>query len=91
MGKQTSAIVLSAIAMTYGDQDAYGRVIDVTNEFPEEGFSYEEMRAGKCRSYVRVTMQAHEFDSWSEDDGSEWEEYWQVVPGGGLIQARRVS
>jgi hypothetical protein len=32
-------------------------VVNVSHEFPENGFSYEDMRAGICRAYVRVTME----------------------------------
>ena len=28
---------------------------------------------------------------WTETDGTTWEEYWQSLPGGGLIQTRKVA
>lgn len=33
-------------------------VIHVSHEFPEDGFSYDDMRVGKCREFVRVTLQS---------------------------------
>ena len=32
-----------------------------------------------------------EMFSWEEPDGTAWEEYWMVIPGGGLVQARRTA
>jgi hypothetical protein len=32
-------------------------VIDVSHEFPEDGFSYEAMRNGLCGACVRVTVE----------------------------------
>ena len=28
---------------------------------------------------------------WEELDGSVWQEYWQPVPGGGLVEVQRIS
>ena len=39
--------------------DGY-RVIEITHEFPEQGFSYDDMREGKCRAYVRVVLRRDE-------------------------------
>ena len=32
-------------------------VINVSPEFPENGFSYEDMRDGRCKAYVWVTCE----------------------------------
>ena len=32
-------------------------VVDVSHEFPEHGFSYEDMRNGLCGACVRVTVE----------------------------------
>lgn len=53
---QRQYITLATQAPQCGDEyaDDY-EVIDVSHEFPENGFSYDQMRAGECRAYVRVT------------------------------------
>lgn len=28
---------------------------------------------------------------WTESDGTEWEEFWQPVPGGGIVQHRKMN
>ena len=32
-----------------------------------------------------------EMFAWTEEDGSQWEEYWMTVPGGGLVRVRRIA
>ena len=38
------------------------RVVNVSHDFPEDGFSYEDMRAGRCKAFVRVTCERDEPD-----------------------------
>lgn len=50
-------IVEIAHAPAMGDVWDGLEVVWVSSEFPENGFSYDDMREGLCRAYVRVTMQ----------------------------------
>lgn len=39
---------------------------------------------------IGVAPNGQELYRWTEPDGSVWEEFWHPVPGGGLIQHRKV-
>ncbi len=53
---QTEYICRETVAPALGDIDGDYIVINITHPFPEEGFSYDDMRGGKCPAYVRVTL-----------------------------------
>lgn len=57
---QTEYIVLAQNAPVYGEVIGDRIVINVSGKFPEQGFSYSDMRAGLCRAYVRVTEESVE-------------------------------
>lgn len=54
---QIEYVTLAHNAPTCGDLDDYYEVVNITHEFPEQGYSYDDMKAGLCRSYVRVTLE----------------------------------
>lgn len=39
---------------------------------------------------VGTTPEGQSMYRWTEEDGKIWEEYWQPVPGGGLVQTREL-
>lgn len=42
----------------YGEDLGAGQtVINISGEFPENGFTYDDMREGRCRAYVWVTCE----------------------------------
>ena len=43
------------------------------------------------RDSLGFAPNGEEMFSWTELDGSIWEEYWEATPGGGLVQSRRVN
>jgi len=55
---QTQFIALASQDYEYGEDLGAGQtVINVSPEFPENGFSYDDMREGKCKAYVWVTCE----------------------------------
>lgn len=58
---QSEYITLASNEPEFGEDMGDGMtVVNVSHEFPEDGFSYDDMRADKCRAYVRVTLESAE-------------------------------
>jgi len=55
---QNEYITLSDRAPQCGDVVDGMWVINVSHEFPTDGFSYDQMRAGGCLAYCRVTLES---------------------------------
>lgn len=39
---------------------------------------------------IGLTPDGQPLYCWTEEDGTEWEEFWQAIPGGGLVQTREL-